>query len=55
MDWNEIKEARKKSGKTQIEVSREVEVSLTAFRLWESGANKPTADNLKKLKKALGV
>lgn len=51
----EIKEARVSKKMTQIDVARAVGVSLAGYRLWESGAGKPIASNLEKLKKVLNV
>jgi len=48
-----IKERRLELGKTQLEVSNAIGVSLPAFRLWEGGGTKPTHENEKKLRKVL--
>jgi len=53
MDYEEIKKARESKGKTQIEIAREVGVSLSGYRLWEAGVGKPTPENLEKLKRVL--
>lgn len=50
-----IKELRTEKGKTQVEMAVAVGVSLTSYRLWESGATKPNDENMAKLKEVLGV
>lgn len=50
-----VKKARLKKKMTQVEAAREVGVSLAGFRLWESGAGKPTKENRKRLNDILGV
>ncbi len=55
LDYIEIKKQRELVGMTQVEVARGVGVSLAGYRNWEIGAGKPTPENLKKLKKVLGV
>lgn len=49
-----IKEKRLKKELTQIEVAKHCNVSLTSYRLWESGVQRPTPENMKKLKNILG-
>jgi len=49
-----IKERRISKGLTQIEAAVKVGVSLSAYILWEKGANKPTPENQKKLDEVLG-
>ena len=50
-----IKELRKELGLTQVEVAKQVGVSLSAYLLWERGVSNPTPENLEKLKKVLQV
>lgn len=50
---NKIVKARKKLGLTQIEVAVMCDVSVAAYRLWEKGGSKPSAQNEKKLRKVL--
>ena len=51
---NNLKEVRVKRGMTQVQVAVQVGVSLGAYRLWESGAGKPIAENLVLLVAVLG-
>lgn len=53
MEHEEIKRLRIKKELTQIQIARLCGVSLAGYRLWETGAGKPTEKNLEKLKKAL--
>ena len=48
-----LKELRELKQKTQIECAIECGVSLTTFRLWEYGAQKPKPEHVKKLEKLL--
>jgi transcriptional regulator with XRE-family HTH domain len=48
-----IKELRKNKGLTQIEVAKNVGVSLVSYQLWERGVSKPKPENLEKLKNIL--
>ena len=50
-----IKELRLAKGMTQTDVAMAVGVSLTAYRLWEIGAMKPSPENLVKLAQVLGL
>ena len=54
MDKETIRKLRLKKGLTQVEVAMAVGVSAMAYRNWEMGANKPTEENLEKLKQVLG-
>lgn len=49
-----MKKRRIELNMTQIELAIAVGVSVPAYRLWEAGGTKPTAENLIKLKEALG-
>lgn len=53
MTPEEIKRLRKHKGLTQIEAAKAAGVSVQAYRLWESGGNKPSPENEKRLKKVL--
>lgn len=55
MNYKEIKKAREEKGLTQVDVAIACDVSLAGYRLWETGAGRPTEKNLEKLKKALSV
>ena len=50
-----LKKIREQNGLTQMEVARKVGVSLTGYRLWENDVSQPNPENLKKLKKVLGI
>jgi transcriptional regulator with XRE-family HTH domain len=54
-DMENIKELRLKKGLSQVAVAKACGVSLCGYLLWERGVGKPTAENLAKLKAALGV
>jgi len=49
----EIKAQRKALGLRQLDISTVVGVSLGAYRLWELGGSKPTAENEAKLRAVL--
>ena len=51
----ELKKLRQEKGYTQIELASKVGVTLNAYIKWEKGANKPTAENMNKLKEVLGI
>lgn len=51
----DIKEQREKVGKTQIQVAREVGVSLSGYVKWEQHGGNPNEENRKKLIQALGL
>lgn len=55
MTPEKIKETREAKGLTQTEVARKCNVSLAAYRLWETGGGNPSEVNLQKLMAALGV
>lgn len=50
MEWIEFKQARLRKAMTQIETARAIGVSLSGYRLWESGAGSPTEENLSKFR-----
>ena len=50
-----LKELRKKSGLTQMQLAAKLGVSLMSIRIWESGAGKPNAENFKKLVKLFNL
>lgn len=50
-----LKEIRESLGKTQVQVAREVGVTLNTYVKWEHGVMKPSAPNEIKLKKALNI
>jgi len=41
IDYEKLRLAREASGKTQVEMAREFEVSLNTYSLWERGAFNP--------------
>lgn len=49
----DLKRAREKLELTQIEASKLIGVSVTAYRLWEHGGGNPGPENLKKLMEVL--
>ena len=50
-----MKQYRIDAGLTQADVALKCGVSLTSYRLWEHGVQKPTDENLAKLKAVLGT
>lgn len=54
MDFD-LKRERLKNKLTQIKLSQAVGVSVASVRLWEQGGGEPSPENMKKLKRALGV
>lgn len=46
-----LKEARIKTGYTQVELAAKLGVSLSTLRLWEYGVSKPNRQNWNKIKK----
>ena len=50
-----ISRFRIRAGKSQRELALEIDVSETTFSRWETDTSKPSAANLEKLEKALGV
>ena len=55
MKLENLREIRKEKGYTQVDMARQVGVSITAYQLWENNVSTPNAENMKKLKKVLGV
>lgn len=56
MEFSErLKDLRKQSGLTQVDVARKLGISQQAYASWERGAKKPTQENLIKLSKILYV
>lgn len=53
MKLENIKALRLEKKLTQIEVARQVGVTMTAYINWEKGANKPNEENLQKLTEVL--
>lgn len=51
----DIASARKRKGLTQSQLAEIVGISQSAVTDWERGKNKPTAENLEKLREVLGV
>ena len=51
----DLKELRTQQGLTQVEVAIKCQVSLSSYRLWESGVTKPTPENYAKLKEVLNI
>lgn len=54
MDFD-LKKERIKNKMTQIKLSQAVGVSVASVRLWEQGGGEPSPENMKKLKKVLGI
>jgi len=50
-----LKEARQALGYTQVEVARQVGVSINAYVLWEREVSNPNPENMEKLKKVLKI
>jgi len=48
-----LKESRHAANLTQIEAAKACGVSLSGYRWWEMGANKPNAENMEKLKEVM--
>jgi len=48
-----LKEFREAANLTQIEAAKACGVSLSGYRWWEMGANKPNAENMEKLKEVM--
>ncbi|MCQ1061254.1 helix-turn-helix domain-containing protein [Photobacterium sp. ZSDE20] len=46
---------RKKTGRTQQQIAEELEISLTAYKKYESGSGFPTMENLIKIADALEI
>jgi transcriptional regulator with XRE-family HTH domain len=55
MDTKNLKKLRISKRLTQLEMAKDIGVTLNTYRNWESGANQPSDINLEKLKEVLGV
>lgn len=56
MEFSErLKDLRKQSGLTQVDVAGRLGISQQAYASWERGAKKPTQDNLVKIAQILNV
>lgn len=53
MQLDLLKDYRQREGLTQIQTAKACGVTLSAYRWWEMGANKPNEKNLEKLKEVL--
>jgi DNA-binding transcriptional regulator YiaG len=52
--FNSLKQLREHLKMSQVEVAKNVGVSLGAYRLWEAGVGKPNAVNMEKIVSVLG-
>lgn len=50
-----IKEARKNSGLSQVELAKRIEVTHTSISFWENGINIPNVRDLWKMADELGM
>ena len=50
-----IKKQRENLGLTQVEVAREVGVTINSYRRWEQGVTNPKPENKDKLEDVLGI
>ena len=50
-----IKQRRQELGKSQVSVAVACGVSLSAYRMWEAGCNKPIPEHKERLIKTLGL
>ena len=56
MEFSErLKELRRKSNFTQVEVAEKLGISQPAYASWERGVKKPTQENLVKIAQVLDV
>ena len=56
MEFSErLKDLRKQSGLTQVDVAEKLGISQPAYASWERGAKKPTQENLVKIAQILNV
>lgn len=51
----QIRDAREKAGITQEELAEQMDVSRQTISRWETGATRPSADNLARLSQLLGI
>jgi len=55
-DWmkkNPLRQWRRRNGMSMLALAPMLRVSMLAVQLWENGTNRPNADNMEKLKRAL--
>ena len=50
-----LKDLRKKEGMTQIDLAKKIGVTMNSIARWELGANKPSEENLDKLRETFGI
>ncbi len=50
-----IRTLRKRAGLTQIELAKELEISIATLRRWEAGETAPTGTRIKELAERLNV
>lgn len=50
-----LKEIRISKGMTQIDLAKLIGVTMNSIARWEQGANRPSAENMDKLKKELEI
>ena len=56
MEFSErLKDLRKQTGLTQVDVAEKLGISQPAYASWERGVKKPTQENLVKIAKILNV
>ena len=56
MEFSErLKDLRKQTGLTQVDVAEKLGISQPAYASWERGVKKPTQDNLVKIAQILNV
>ena len=56
MEFSErLKDLRKQTGLTQVDVAEKLGISQPAYASWERGVKKPTQDNLVKIPQILNV
>lgn len=49
-----LRDYRRDSGKTQVEMARECGVALMTYQLWERGGMRPSEKNMKKVMRIIG-
>ena len=50
-----LKEIRISKGMTQVDLAKLMGVTMNSIARWEQGANKPSEENMDKLKKVLEI
>ena len=50
-----LKEIRIRKGMTQVDLAKLMGVTMNSIARWEQGANKPSEENMDKLKKVLEI